>query len=402
MKRGKREEKSSSPPAAAAEAAVLGNDDLLREILVRLDHPTCLVHAALVSRRWLRHASDPAFLRRFRGLHPPRLLGLYVHGSLNPSRFVPVPHPRELDVVFRRANFHLENGLALDCRNGRVLVFLLAQCQTGIKAGFLVCSPLHQTPIIVVAPLEEGSHFFLPADGGNGMCCNIVNLVCGDKKISAEHFVMQAGAKSEVRTSATIELPSNWQRQRCMDGALLVNNKCYILGNVGYILGLDLASMCLCVIDLPDGVQQHGEMKNITLSQADGSGFHLIHLNGFQIQVWHHNDSDYAGEWQLVNTICVRRAIAHLAMSDYWEFTLKLGSSQVRLHRVGDNAEFLLNLGREFFHMYIGSKRVEKVFEMPPDDNSYERNLVIHPFTTMWPPSFPALRDEQAHQSQDQ
>ncbi|GJN20976.1 hypothetical protein PR202_gb08419 [Eleusine coracana subsp. coracana] len=38
------------------------------EILLRLDSPTWLVRAAAVCRRWLRRASDPAFLRRFRAL----------------------------------------------------------------------------------------------------------------------------------------------------------------------------------------------------------------------------------------------------------------------------------------------------------------------------------------------
>ena len=54
---------------------VLGDDDLLREILHRLGPPTALLCAALVSRRWLRHASDPAFLRAFRARHPALMLG---------------------------------------------------------------------------------------------------------------------------------------------------------------------------------------------------------------------------------------------------------------------------------------------------------------------------------------
>jgi len=58
-------EPTAVPPSAAV-PAVLGDDDLLREILLRLAFPTALIRAALVSRRWLRHASDPAFLRRLR------------------------------------------------------------------------------------------------------------------------------------------------------------------------------------------------------------------------------------------------------------------------------------------------------------------------------------------------
>ena len=75
----KSKDRKLSPLAVAASAAligmVLGKDDILREILFRLGFTSCLVRAAAVSKRWLRHASDPAFLRR---LHPPRLLGFYL------------------------------------------------------------------------------------------------------------------------------------------------------------------------------------------------------------------------------------------------------------------------------------------------------------------------------------
>ncbi|OEL31322.1 hypothetical protein BAE44_0007660 [Dichanthelium oligosanthes] len=86
-----------APPPQAASAAVVsavfGSGDLLREILLRLDIPTHLVRAAAVSKRWLRHASDPAFQRRFRARHPPRLLGFYVSTSTYPRvRFLTVPH----------------------------------------------------------------------------------------------------------------------------------------------------------------------------------------------------------------------------------------------------------------------------------------------------------------------
>uniref|UniRef100_A0A453GI67 F-box domain-containing protein n=1 Tax=Aegilops tauschii subsp. strangulata TaxID=200361 RepID=A0A453GI67_AEGTS len=77
---------------ASAVAAVLGDDNLLREILLHLGFPTCLVHAALVSKRWLHHASDPAFLRRFRERNPPCLLGACV-GYPGRYRFVPLPPP---------------------------------------------------------------------------------------------------------------------------------------------------------------------------------------------------------------------------------------------------------------------------------------------------------------------
>ncbi|CAD6269576.1 unnamed protein product [Miscanthus lutarioriparius] len=71
----KSKDRKLSPLAVAASAAligvVLGNDDILREILFRLGFTSCLVRAAAVCKRWYRIASDPDFLRRFGALHPP-------------------------------------------------------------------------------------------------------------------------------------------------------------------------------------------------------------------------------------------------------------------------------------------------------------------------------------------
>jgi hypothetical protein len=79
----KRARTGPTPPALAAFeaviAAVLGNDDILHEILLRLGFPTTLIRATLVSKRWLRHASDPAFLCLFYASHPHTLLGFYVN-----------------------------------------------------------------------------------------------------------------------------------------------------------------------------------------------------------------------------------------------------------------------------------------------------------------------------------
>jgi hypothetical protein len=118
------------PPAAASVAAVLGDDDLLREILLRLGFPNYLVHAALVSKRWLLHASDPAFLRRFRDRHPPRLLGFFA-GYTGRYRFVPLPQPAALAALACRAAASFDDAFALNdteimhCRNGRLIIMNL-------------------------------------------------------------------------------------------------------------------------------------------------------------------------------------------------------------------------------------------------------------------------------------
>ncbi|XBI43227.1 hypothetical protein VPH35_108023 [Triticum aestivum] len=124
------------PPAARAGAAsiVLGNDDLLSEILLRVGYPTILVRAAAVCTRWYLHVSDRGFLRRFRNLHPPRLLGFYGSDDdwwVRRMRFVPIlPQPPELATVVRRVISSLDAYKSmwpaptyfLGCRNGSLLV----------------------------------------------------------------------------------------------------------------------------------------------------------------------------------------------------------------------------------------------------------------------------------------
>ncbi|KAL6622905.1 hypothetical protein ACP70R_032784 [Stipagrostis hirtigluma subsp. patula] len=75
--RGKAKTPRSTPPAAGDVTAGLGDRDLA-EVLLRLPSPASLARAALVCRRWRRVARSPAFLRLFRRVHPPPLLGFFV------------------------------------------------------------------------------------------------------------------------------------------------------------------------------------------------------------------------------------------------------------------------------------------------------------------------------------
>jgi hypothetical protein len=143
---------AAAAAAASAMSLVLGDDDLLREILLRLGLPTTLLRAALVSRRWLRHASDPAFLRAFRARHPPGLLGAYLStaDSAPLPRFLPTrPMPPEPAAVARRAGslfdaaaFRSSSAAVRDCRGGRLLVAAYETHYGDTESRNLVCSSL--------------------------------------------------------------------------------------------------------------------------------------------------------------------------------------------------------------------------------------------------------------------
>uniref|UniRef100_A0A0E0NDC8 F-box domain-containing protein n=1 Tax=Oryza rufipogon TaxID=4529 RepID=A0A0E0NDC8_ORYRU len=405
----------SPPPPVASSAAssssssVLDDGDLLREILLRLAHPTFLVRAALVCRRWLRHASDRAFLRRFAVLHPPRLLGFYVDSaSLPRPRFVPLPHPPELAAVVRRGSFdlgtaadlhfHLGTGIYC-CRNGRLLV-----CHRGGGESTLqLRRPLHpasdgavistfRTPPRPLPPNQRHTRYILlPEDGGDGdgdaVACTVVTLVSSEREVFAKvEKILRAGVWDVAQTSAPIELPAHWRRS--LSRGFLVNGKLYMLGTTGYILGLELVSMSLFFIEVPDAVRDdcpESFQLSVKLSQAEKSGLYLIHVEGFKIHVWlHGTDGNSSADWNLVNTICLREVFGHLVKPS-WES----GDSRISLPGSGDNAEFVfLEVDGEVFCMDIISRTVEKVYEMAmKDDFLFE----IYPFMMVWPPIFPAL-----------
>ncbi|XP_048568578.1 uncharacterized protein LOC125549139 isoform X2 [Triticum urartu] len=317
--------RSPAAAAAASAASVLGDDDLLREILLRLGFPTCLVRAALVCKRWLLHASDPAFLRRFRERNPPRLLGFCLRG-LDGYSFVPLPQPPELAVPIHRATsscaaaFANNIHLIKHCRNGRLITesfhnkattrrhALLAPLLAGESATFPPPNPPHSRDWDGRAQVRF-IEVFLPEDGGlDGI--TLVHLWNVGRKIYAEVCVLGSDGWG-VPASAEMELPAHMElaAQR-YDERFLADMLPPVLGKVfmvttsgGFTLGLDLATASFFTLELPDGVQ-----NNYKLSCAENSGLYLVGADGFQLSVWLHpmiGDDDGAGNWRLVDTFCV-------------------------------------------------------------------------------------------------
>nr|CAB3461711.1 unnamed protein product [Digitaria exilis] len=116
---------STSAPAAVSPP---DNDDLLREILLRVPPlPSSLPRASLVCKRWRRLVSDPGFLRRYQEHHrTPPLLGYFFTGTHVPV-FTPTLAPPNR---ITPARFSLPQQPAgggdrlffLGCRHGLVLL----------------------------------------------------------------------------------------------------------------------------------------------------------------------------------------------------------------------------------------------------------------------------------------
>ncbi|CAM0953035.1 unnamed protein product [Alopecurus aequalis] len=225
---------------AAADAVisqVLDNSDLLNEILLLVGFPTTLVRAALVCKRWLGLVADRAFLRRFRELHPPRLLGFYIEDTALPTYtppFVPVlPQPPELAAVLRRASINMDvfryrYTYIHDCRNGSVL--------RGIGENtYRVHSPL--------CPAKDLAIPTIPRHELHTGYYSILNQILSKEESDGRLSYFY------LRVQSTYGAPKREFR-------------------------------------LPPGVN-HGRRGTTLLSRAhDASGVYLIHVKEFQLRIW--------------------------------------------------------------------------------------------------------------------
>ena len=74
------------------------------------------------------------------------------------------------------------------------------------------------------------------------------------------------------------------------------------------------------------------------------------------------------------------------------------GDVHVDVVGVGDNAECVfLELGNSgiIVYLHLASKKVEKIYQRDPNDDVVIR---AHPYTTVWPPTFPELREEEGEE----
>jgi hypothetical protein len=185
----------------------------------------------------------------------------------------------------------------------------------------------------------------------------------------------QAGDWGEARKSDLIQLPGQWKR--CEHAALLTHGKIYLICMAQYILGIDVQSLSLFSIKLPNGV-------NIALSRAEGSGFYLVHVRRFQISAWRYTmDHSSTGNWELIDTISLRQVFGPDA-----DPTWSSRGADVRVAAVGDNADFVfLRIQKKVFYLHISSRTIEKVYELA----QHESLFGISPFMMVWPPTFPTL-----------
>uniref|UniRef100_A0ACD5V389 Uncharacterized protein n=1 Tax=Avena sativa TaxID=4498 RepID=A0ACD5V389_AVESA len=164
---------AKSPPPAPTTIFTIG-DDLLLEIFVRLPSLPSLIRAAFACRYFL-HAvrSFPTFRPRFRELHPPPLLGVFVrHRDGDIPSFVPLRGRADPDqaAAVRGSDFFLtrvpdDQGFwnISDCREGHLLLHNWKHRQFAVYnplVGVLhrIPSPPEAVRELYVLPSREERH----------------------------------------------------------------------------------------------------------------------------------------------------------------------------------------------------------------------------------------------------
>ncbi|XBH75655.1 hypothetical protein VPH35_102397 [Triticum aestivum] len=359
---------------------LLEDDDLLSEILLRTVFTTTLLNSALVCTRWLAHASDCAFLHRFCEIHPPRLLGFYSNKGQNTPHFIPIlPQPRELTAVIRRATSRLGTykrvpsvpTYILGCRNGNVLIRQHDIIGTTFAVHNVV-RPERGMDILPPFPRPQSPYLF---DGT--AYSRIMSKEEGDdlSYLYVYIYILKHGIWRMNHSLIIQQPPRPWSVLK----SVLSNNKIYVPAGWSNIIVLDLAASSFSIIELPEGME-YGE-RNTILSQADDvAGVYLIHVKKFQLRIWLHNGYT----WLLMDTIYLREMCADLSMVD--------GNASLLINQAGDNAEFVfLDMGRCTFLLDIKRKTMHKVYEKEDGDKFF---CEIHPLMMIWPPIFPALKDD--------
>ncbi|KAL6622513.1 hypothetical protein ACP70R_032392 [Stipagrostis hirtigluma subsp. patula] len=159
-------------------------DDLLEVVLLRLPSPVSLVRAAATCRPWRQVIAGAGFLRRFRSLHSPHVLGHFSYGSC--TVFVPSPAPpgeaaavdvsRLVSLGFLPSTCHMRNLVLTDCRDG-LLAFVHGE------STVMVCDPWTRQcmEVHVVASPGKGfslclAAFLLGANAEKETCPNLSNF----------------------------------------------------------------------------------------------------------------------------------------------------------------------------------------------------------------------------------
>jgi hypothetical protein len=258
-------------------------EDAVAEILLRIppDEPADLVRASLVCKPWLRVASDPAFLRRYRAFHRGApLLGFFYSVGCQSSSPLFIPTTAAAPPL-RSPAYDDHNWSVRDCRHGRVVLrksymeFAVWDPVTGHQEELPKLNIWYEEYTIVVLCAVAGcdhrdcrSGPFLVACVGHNDAVRAVRACVYSSEARAwgspDSAYLDAGYMYDITRPAVI------------------GDAIYCLVDLGHkILKYDLVKHCFSLINLPAVYNK----RPLLMQNEDGSlGF--AGVNGTRLYLW--------------------------------------------------------------------------------------------------------------------
>ncbi|KAM0917547.1 hypothetical protein ACQ4PT_009409 [Festuca glaucescens] len=360
----------------AAPDSLPDDDDLLREILLRLPpQPSSLPRASAVCRRWRGLVTDPRFLRAFRAHHrKPPLLGMFELREqqvvftpiLDPPDRVPAPR-LSLGRYSNRGDYGV-----LNCRHGLVLV------QDWLREEVVVCDPITGEQSCVGIPPEFRRTGL--AVGGAVLCAasqlghvhggchlspfKVVLVFTEDSRALASVYSSKTGVWSNlIPTPAPCELFDA--------SATLVGNAVYWLSEEDRIIEFDLDGQTLDVITGPPVTNDIiGENYRIIQGENGAVGFAILSLH--RLQTWQRKVNRHGVamwvQWKAIEMHTIRGLPSPIEGVVGW----LLGYDE-------DNGVIILYVDGSVYTVQLMSMQSRKLYETHNKDD-------CHPFASFFAP----------------
>nr|CAB3454585.1 unnamed protein product [Digitaria exilis] len=313
------------PPQTAALT-----DDLLEEIFLRIASPTDLARVCTACVSFRRLITDSTFLRRYRSLHPPLLLGFLEPGPRGSFRPAEATHPNACAAraLSRAADFsfdYLPRGRRWcphDVRDGRVLLYgIHGECPVFIDLA--VCDPVSRRYLLLPPVPDEllasvqvqKQHvlfldaFLIPSGAEQGEASfSVLGRACCVSKMVALVFSSGSGHWN-VGTTTSWDAPT---LSAVTEDLVLESPRSYAYGcffwkviSRSKLLNLDINRKELSVVDLPS---DHAERSVVIVEAGNGKlGMfsNLSHVNS-DTPIYYairKNVGEDSYEWQMSNII---------------------------------------------------------------------------------------------------
>uniref|UniRef100_A0ACD5ZBZ2 Uncharacterized protein n=1 Tax=Avena sativa TaxID=4498 RepID=A0ACD5ZBZ2_AVESA len=300
--------------------------ELLVDIFLRLPNPADLVRASASCVSFRRLAADRSFLRQYRKLHAPPLLGfIEVNGEFHRAS-PPYPSASAASVVALATDFSFSflpapacDWLVLDIRDGRVLLYR-SYIETPGGAfrlkEIVVCDPLHRQYLLlppipdeVFTSLEKWVTFLVPqpdnADKEEGTAEETAfRVICmarrGDQLVAIV-FSSTSGQWQAGPSHSWIDSFYFLTCSQCAYGCFYWVTECR-----QELLVLDTRRMEFSIADAPLEAKCHGD-ADIAIVEAGEGKLGMFVLPGGKRELSYYiirrNNAGSSGQWLLEKTI---------------------------------------------------------------------------------------------------